>query len=300
MFDHRPSKLTLRKEFENRVWIAGEHFSEYYHDKKILANRVPIAKDELVDYLIDGITDARPRDHARILRFRSTADLLEAFEKITLDVKRVVNSDRKPSRGSSDHKEKPELQKKIRCFNCGETRHVAPRCPKPKGREHWSCFACGSTAHQWKDCPTRIRNQRGESSTQKEPCATTSANVVQPALPAPYLLSLSYVIVDKNSHRCKYTLSVMMDSGPPISFIKNSFVPIEARTPLPDNNCEFAGINGSRMQILSLFEREVEIEGISVQIMFYVVPDNTMAFMAVLGRDFSSNPLVRIHLITGL
>lgn len=58
MFDHRPSKLALRREFEQRMWQAGESFVEYYHSKTILANR-PIDDNELVDYIIDDIPDFR-------------------------------------------------------------------------------------------------------------------------------------------------------------------------------------------------------------------------------------------------
>ncbi|XP_076660686.1 uncharacterized protein LOC143364060 [Halictus rubicundus] len=306
MFDHRPSKLTLRKEFESRVWTAGEPFSEYCHDKVILGNRVPIASDELIDYLIDGIADTRLRDHARISRFRTTADLLEAFEKITLETRGTASGDKKFYKRSSDLRGKPEQPKKtVRCFNCGEAGHVSPRCPKPKSREFGACFGCGSTTHQLKDCMRRAANQQEESGTRREPSIrkgsspTTTANMVQPALPAPYLLSLSYVVTDRNDHSCKYSLNAMLDSGSPISFIKSGFVPVEARTPLPDNLCEFAGINGSRMEILGLFEREVEVEGIPIKLRFYVVPDNTMAFMAVLGRDFSSNSIIRLSFDNG-
>ena len=56
MFDHRPSQMALRREFENRKWKSGEKFTDYYHDKLILANRVPIPSDEVVDYVIDGST----------------------------------------------------------------------------------------------------------------------------------------------------------------------------------------------------------------------------------------------------
>lgn len=265
MFDHRPSKLALRKEFENRVWTTGENFSEYYHEKIILGNRVPIPREEIIDYLIDGITDPWLRDQARIGRFRTTADLLESFEKITLNSRKIVHGDKKPLRGSSESGEKLERQKKtVRCFNCGETGHMSPRCPKPKNREHGACFGCGSTTHRVMDCPQRIENQRRRSNVPQDPKPTTSANMVQPTLPAPYLLSLSYAIIDKNEHCCKYTLSAMLDSGSPISFIKSSFLPVEARTPLPGNNYEFTGINGSRMEILGFVEREVEVEGIPI------------------------------------
>lgn len=33
MFDHRPSRIVLRKKFEERVWKKGETFSDYVHQK---------------------------------------------------------------------------------------------------------------------------------------------------------------------------------------------------------------------------------------------------------------------------
>jgi len=50
MFDLH-SGLSLRKEFEARVWKTEKQFCDYYHEKMILANRVSIAEDELLDYL---------------------------------------------------------------------------------------------------------------------------------------------------------------------------------------------------------------------------------------------------------
>lgn len=56
MFDHRPAKMELRRRFEKRSWCNDESFSDYYYDKVILANRVPVEEDELIDFIIiDGI-----------------------------------------------------------------------------------------------------------------------------------------------------------------------------------------------------------------------------------------------------
>ncbi|KMQ87578.1 hypothetical protein RF55_13099 [Lasius niger] len=62
MFDLRQSRLSLRKKFEERTWRMNESFTSYYHDKIILANRVPIEDDEVVDYVIDGIPDRNLQD----------------------------------------------------------------------------------------------------------------------------------------------------------------------------------------------------------------------------------------------
>lgn len=70
MFDLRPSKMVLRKEFENRRWKPGETFTDYYHAKIVLANSVPVEDVELVDYVIDGITDTQLQNQARMQCFK--------------------------------------------------------------------------------------------------------------------------------------------------------------------------------------------------------------------------------------
>lgn len=87
-----------------------------------------------------------------------------------------------------------------------------------------------------------------------------------------------------------------MDSGSPISLIKESFVPLEARLPICENDEEFCGINGSRLEVIDIFNCKVKIENIDFQLKFYIVQNQTMAFMALLGRDFSSQPSITVTL----
>jgi len=92
MFDYRPNKLARKREFEGRIWKRDEAFSAYMHDKITLANRVPIEEDDLIDYIVDGISDVNLQDQARIQGFKTTTSLLKAFEKITLRPKRQQDS----------------------------------------------------------------------------------------------------------------------------------------------------------------------------------------------------------------
>ncbi|XP_011858668.1 PREDICTED: uncharacterized protein LOC105556196 [Vollenhovia emeryi] len=55
MFGHRQSKITTRRRFGGRIWKKNETFREYVHDKVIMGNRVPIAADEIIEHVIDGI-----------------------------------------------------------------------------------------------------------------------------------------------------------------------------------------------------------------------------------------------------
>lgn len=50
------------------------------YEKVILGNRVPVADEELVDYIIDGIPDETLRNQARLQNFDSKSALLKAFE----------------------------------------------------------------------------------------------------------------------------------------------------------------------------------------------------------------------------
>jgi len=50
-------------------------YHEYMHAKTILANRVPIDKDEIFGCIIDGIAVASLRDQARIGKFTSKTSL---------------------------------------------------------------------------------------------------------------------------------------------------------------------------------------------------------------------------------
>lgn len=87
MFVQRINKVTLRRRFEERVWHKGEIFRDYLHDKEILASCVPIEREELIDYVVEGIPDPFLRDQARIQRFDSTAEILRAFENVGLSTR---------------------------------------------------------------------------------------------------------------------------------------------------------------------------------------------------------------------
>lgn len=66
IFDHRPTRIDLRRQFEKRTWRYGGTFGNYFANKIILANRVSINEEEMTNYLIDGIPDNVMRNQARI------------------------------------------------------------------------------------------------------------------------------------------------------------------------------------------------------------------------------------------
>lgn len=118
MFHRRPGKMLLRKQFEQRMWKREETFSEYLHEKLILANYIAIDEDEAMEYVIEGIPDSMLRDQARVQRLRTKGDLLEAFENITLRGRSTYNdaypkSDNRAKKPGNKTHEKRETPKTV-------------------------------------------------------------------------------------------------------------------------------------------------------------------------------------------
>jgi len=186
MFDHKLGKLIQKRKFEERKWKAGETYRGYHHDKIILGNQLSLGEDELVEYVIDGIPDARLRDQARMHRFSSLNTLFEAFENITLraDSKKLWTdaSGKKntshftKSRSETDRKETSNPQQ-AKCYNCNEEGHHSSSCPKPR-REKGSCFHCGKMDHRVKDCPTKKEARQG-SDKSKASTSNTKNNAIE-------------------------------------------------------------------------------------------------------------------------
>lgn len=76
--------LVRRKKFEERIWKRDETFANYYHEKTILANQVPINANEMMSYLIRGIPNKNLRNQVRLQKFATDIEMLEAMEDISL------------------------------------------------------------------------------------------------------------------------------------------------------------------------------------------------------------------------
>lgn len=160
MYDHRPSKLQLKRRFEERKWRVSETFIEYQHEKVTMANKISIAEEDLVEYLIDGIPEQHLQNQARMQRFETVSSLCEAFSQILLP-----SEGRRSADVSTSLKKKDKIDQKgaagrtVRCFNCNEEGHVATACKKPR-REKGSCYHCGDKDHQFRWCPKKKKEQK--------------------------------------------------------------------------------------------------------------------------------------------
>ena len=302
MFDQRENKLKLRRQFEERVWKADEPFSVYLHEKIILGNRVSIDEEDVVDYLIDGIPEVHLQNQAKIQQFESSAALLAAFENISLTGgkgrgNREAGEGVKPTKGpakltstgaatkeatptavttkeatpmAATAKEANPAAISPRCYNCSKFGHIAKYCKLPR-REKGACFKCGEKGHTANDC-------KGKGASQQISCVGgKSENEFK-----------KYVTfgINELGLKSELTLDTLIDTGSPISLIKEKFVPncIIARDDLSDGS--FCGLNGSKLVKVGTIVVNLQYDGISRSgVRMYVVADGTMSAPAIIGRD---------------
>ncbi|XP_036345836.1 uncharacterized protein LOC118755096 [Rhagoletis pomonella] len=139
VFGLKENRILMRRRFEARKWKAGEKFVEYLNDKVILANPLQLEEEEIVEYVIEGISDYRLRTQAYLQCYSTKAQLLQAFSKVEI----------KATSTAADAN-----QREVRCYNCNIKGHIAADCRKPK-REFGACYVCGSKEHRAAVCSNK-------------------------------------------------------------------------------------------------------------------------------------------------
>ncbi|XP_076660318.1 uncharacterized protein LOC143363643 [Halictus rubicundus] len=272
MFGNRETKVELKKKFESRKWRNTEPFEHYYHEKIVLANKVPVPEDELVEYLIDGIPDNGIQNQARMCEFKTSSHMLKALRRISLP-----NGSRNYTRSTAEKNQQgPNTTRGSpsgsRCYNCNRVGHRAADCRLP-AREKGSCFGCGEMGHLLPNCP-----KKNVTRVPKRQVTYTEMEIPEED---DYHKNVQYVMNEK----CMI-LYTLIDSGSPVSFIKRSYVPGRIENIQNSNGVRLVGINKSPLGLLGTVEASVELSKDTKETMtLLVVPDQTMYTPVVLGRD---------------
>lgn len=322
LFDHRPRKPELRREFEKRTWETNETFAEYAHDKMILAGRAGIKGEDLTQEMVDGIPDVPLRNQALLFRFTTPDDLIEAFAGIKLP----TNAGKAEATGRVDHakgKTMNNTRERPRCHNCNRDGHRTIHCRLPR-REGIGCFRCGQSGHRSNECKGKstgakpsqqfandgdrrrwpdnksTTSQNEESTTALAPSKSVAAvervrGITKDAsAEPPYILEFTYTIMDTVGDQAEYKVTAIIDSGSPVSLLKSSYVPARVCRPLETESTSYCGLNNVPLKILGVYNTTIHVNSTEIKVKFLVVPDDTISFNALLGRDFLSSSNIKV------
>lgn len=170
MFDQPLRQLESRKKIEAREWRRNEAFNNHCHEKLILGNRVPVTKEELVDYLIGGISPESLRNQAKMHSFSSVQDLVKVFSKVTLEPERGYRRDASNFKDAKRKTGGSPIKTGVR--------KLTDDASKVGNRGIWRCYECSETDHLAKECPSRTK-RNGKTATPKKSSDKKQIKLVQ-------------------------------------------------------------------------------------------------------------------------
>lgn len=155
ILDQLLGKMDLRRKFEARKWQKEETFSEYWHEKVILGNRVTLKEEELIEYIIDGIPSESLKNKTRMQSFSSVQVLLKAFKKISLtsEVERrsFYNTQRNEKFFRANRNFTTENEASIRTKRAMSNKEQK-NLPAEFTRKKITCYTCNKEGHFARDC----------------------------------------------------------------------------------------------------------------------------------------------------
>lgn len=241
----------------------------------ILANRVPISEEKIIDYFIDGIRAASLRDQARISRFTSKATLLQAFEKVTLhdciqtsdskkgeQQKQNDGDQRQREKGKTEKKNMSKSKTERRCFNCGLRNHLSADCLTKAERPR--CFQCGERRHVTLKC---------EEHKKAVKTVRVSARI-------------KHKKYTKEIELNGYRVLALVDTGSDFCFLRFDKYILLSSPMLTPKEIRSRGIGSGNNLILEEFNAKLTMDGSTYPILVRLVSDALLNHELIIDADF--------------
>ena len=173
--------------------------------------------------------------------------------------------------------------------------------PKRPAGARFECFELG---HQSRDCPKinaeqQSRNQvanmsenfpSGNQQEQISFVSDVSLDRDENGTPRNTLDNQGFRMMtyefDCKGNTNALSLDTLLDTGSPISFVKESLVPgASVRPYAPESSREYSGINESTLIYLDVASVKVTLDSVMRKFDVFVVPDRMMRASVILGHD---------------
>ncbi|XP_053672522.1 uncharacterized protein LOC128722861 [Anopheles nili] len=263
----------VHRALTNRKKRSTETIRDYIYDMQRLALPIDLDEPSLCEYIVSGITDDKYYQSS-LLEAQTIERLkkkLATFEKVT------KTAEDKTKREELSYKKQPVMRNSkvarfpvVRteattaasipgkhCYNCGERGHQVQTCPnKAQGPK---CFACSSFGHRATECPHR--------NVSRTNMVVDNTGMVETII---------------NSTK----LQALFDSGSQQNLITRTGYHRICEPPLTHTTMQFCGFGGVKTKAIGCFATALTIDNTTYsEVKFFLVPDESMPYHLVLGRD---------------
>jgi hypothetical protein len=220
-------KARMCRELELNFCESKEQIVEGLYSRELCLYLLSRSHKNENELLSDIVTFMKINDYRRA-RFKNSSrpSHPEAITKNSSSQPEVVTK----SSTSDTNLKQSFPKKKTRCFNCGSFDHISTGCTQPK-RRPGSCFTCGSIEHQITACPqgkSKIQAVKTQNSSSSTAIMLHPTDMVTPA----YFVNIDLRIADKYVSN----ILAMIDTGSPVSLLKEKLYPLEYTSPTPPSN----------------------------------------------------------------
>lgn len=273
-FDIKLSDADIHRKMGERKKNSKETLQQYLIAMSEIGKANNVEEISIMQYVIDGIDD-EPRNKSMLYgacTMREFRMKLIAYEKFRSSYGQKKESRREPREWKGEIKqsgEKPVPFKngEMKCFACGETGHIGAKCPHKNEGE--KCFACNQFGHRSNACPNK----------EKKVMMSSSKTVGD-----------MYKTIKIND--C--VVSALIDTGCDLNLIREDAAKC-FNIQVEDERRVLGGLGGKQSTTIGSFMAKVTIDDAEFETKFFIVENNAMAMLAIVGKELMTEAEVNIR-----
>lgn len=312
-FHREISMADIYSRLRSRVYRRPEPMHTYVIEMQAIARQGPMAvsENELIQHIVVGFRD-QTIDIAELLgctkmdefknslaNYKARKDLRAKAEwkaKAPLPKQMAGPQMKKPPPGGWPERSADALK----CFNCNEMGHLANTCTKPK-IERNTCFVCRQIDHMARDCP---RRQVGFVATPAEAYSTPMEaqnwyeEVMENGENEPLNINEEVRInFDPNVGNSFIDVVCLLDTGSPVSFVRQSVVPGQHMLSRRLHASKYRGLGNSKIFSFGTILCKLTLRSQTHMITCFILPDHILPSDLLLGRDYLQMCRIRLCML---